>query len=84
MLSNTERPSSTTKVSEIGLIIIHLLGTRVVRGRRSRCGSVTSGSDSPPDCHSIPSVSLRYFAKAEETAKAKFERLKKLVEFYNV
>ena len=30
------------------------------------------------------SVSLRYFAKAEETAKAKYERLKKLVEFYNV
>ena len=26
----------------------------------SPAGSVTSGSDSPPDCHSIPSVSLRY------------------------
>ena len=53
--------------------------------RRSRLrGSVTSGSDSRVDCHSTPSVSLRYFAKAEETAKAKYERLKKLVEFYNV
>ena len=56
---------------------------------RSRCGS-----DSPPDCHSIPHrryALLRYperakelFAKAEDTAKAKYERLKKLVEFYNV
>ena len=27
---------------------------------------------------------LRYFAKAEATAKAKYERLKKLVEFYNI
>ena len=26
----------------------------------SPAGSGTSGSDSPPDCHSIPSVSLRY------------------------
>ena len=50
----------------------------------SSADSGASGSDSPPDCHSIPSVSLRYFAKAEETAKAKYERLKKLVEFYNV
>ena len=50
----------------------------------SPAGSVTSGSDSPPDCHSTPSVSLRYFEKAEQTAKAKYERLKKLVEFYNV
>ena len=57
----------------------------------SPAGSVTSGSDSPADCHSTPSVSLRYperakelFAKAEATAKAKYERLKKLVEFYNV
>ena len=50
----------------------------------SPAGSVTSGSDSPPDCHSTPSVSLRYFEKAEQTAKAKYERLKKLVDFYNV
>ena len=57
----------------------------------SPAGSVTSGSDSPPDCHSTPSDSLRYperakelFAKAEETAKAKYARLQKLVEFYNV
>ena len=26
----------------------------------SPAGSGTSGSDSPPECHSIPSVSLRY------------------------
>ena len=28
-------------------------------------------------------VPLRYFAKAEATAKAKYERLKKLVDFYS-
>ena len=57
----------------------------------SPAGSGTSRSDSHLDCHSTLSVSLRYperakelFAKAEETAKAKYERLKKLVEFYNV
>ena len=52
------------------------------------------GSDSRLGCHSVPRrrfVTLRYperakelFAKAEATAKAKYERLKKLVEFYNV
>ena len=31
-----------------------------------------------------PSRAQELFAKAEETAKAKYERLKKLVEFYNV
>ena len=30
----------------------------------SHCGSVTSGSDSRLDCHSIPSVSLRYAAQS--------------------
>ena len=59
----------------------------------SPAGSVRSGSDSPPDCHSIPSrrfASLHYperakelFEKAEATAKAKYERLKKLVDFYS-
>ena len=50
----------------------------------------TSGSESPPDSHSIPSVSLRYperakalFEKAEATAKAKYDRLVKLVDFYS-
>ena len=56
----------------------------------SPAGSVTSGSDSHLDCHSIPSVSLRYperakelFEKAEATAKAKYERLVKFVDFYS-
>ncbi len=31
-----------------------------------------------------PELAKELFAKAEETAKAKYERLKKLVEFYNV
>ena len=31
-----------------------------------------------------PERAKELFAKAEETAKAKYERLKKLVEFYNV
>ena len=48
----------------------------------SPAGSVTSGSDSHLDCHSAPSVSLRYFEKAEATAKAKYERLVKFVDFY--
>ena len=44
----------------------------------------------PPDSHSIPSGSLRYperakelFEKAEATAKAKYERLVKFVDFYS-
>ena len=32
----------------------------------------------------FPERAKELFAKAEETAKAKYERLKKLVEFYNV
>ena len=32
----------------------------------------------------LPERAKDLFAKAEETAKAKYERLKKLVEFYNV
>ena len=53
-----------------------------------------SGSDSPPDCHSIPSrrsAKPHYprehsssSRKVSATAKAKYERLKKLVEFYEV
>ncbi|MBQ7389859.1 MAG: hypothetical protein IJW02_01985 [Clostridia bacterium] len=34
-----------------------------LRGAVSPAGSVTSGSDSPPDCHSTPSVSLRYLTQ---------------------
>ena len=49
----------------------------------SPAGSVTSGSDSSSDCHSIPSVSLRYFEKAEATAKAKYERLVNLLHYYS-
>ena len=36
------------------------LAAAVCRDRRSPCGSVTSSSDSPLDCHSPLSVSLRY------------------------
>ncbi|MBQ7387755.1 MAG: hypothetical protein IJW03_06280, partial [Clostridia bacterium] len=32
----------------------------------------------------FPERAEELFAKAEETAKAKYERLKKLVEFYNI
>ena len=32
----------------------------------SPAGSVTSGSDSPPDCHSIPSVSLCYLQQLRQ------------------
>ncbi len=61
----------------------------------SRCGSVTLGGKQSTGLFSntlapLRTKALRYperakelFAKAEETAKAKYERLKKLVEFYN-
>jgi len=45
--------------------IIVLINSRWEQDGTSRAlvspaGSVTSGSDSPPDCYSIPSVSLRW------------------------
>ena len=60
-----------------------VLGNPVAVPLVSPAGSGTSRSDSPPDCHSILSVSLRYFEKAEATAKAKYDRLVKLVDFYS-
>ena len=52
-------------------LLSHIVGTGVLDCPRvepsqtvgtgvSPAGSGTSGSDSPPDCHSTPSVSLRY------------------------
>ena len=42
-------------LGQLGRLLPPLRGPPV-----SPVGSVTSESDSPPDCHSIPSVSLRY------------------------
>jgi len=62
--------------------------------RRSRFGSVTLAEKQRTVLFFNTLASLRYslryperaqelFEKAEATAKAKYERLKKLVEFYN-
>ena len=57
---------------------------------RSRCGSVTVRVREPFRLSFNTAPPLRYperakelFAKAEETAKAKYERLKKMVDFYS-
>ena len=40
----------------------------------SRCGSVTSGSESPPDSHSTPSVSLRYYGDGKEKTIEEYQK----------
>ena len=44
----------------------HSLGLQSSDRKVSPAGSGTSGSDSPPDCHSMPSVSLRYLQQLRQ------------------